>query len=115
MNTRRRPRNDTGFFEGWDFKSWGEALAALTVMLAAIVAVITFGVWLFISSDKQTYSYEDTTTYWVEEGDTLWRIAREYSTERQDIRRVIDIIEDINDCNATIYPGQMLTVPVFYK
>lgn len=111
----RRPRSDAGFFKGWNFKSWGEAIAALALVLTVCAASVALIIWLFMASDATTYHYETTTTYWVESGDTLWRIAREYSTERQDVRRVIDIIEDLNDCTATIYPGQCLTVPVFYK
>ena len=111
----RRPSSAAGFFKGWDFKSWGEAIAALAVMLVTCAAVIILIVWLFMASDANTYAYEDTTTYWVEQGDTLWRIAREYSTNKQDVRRVIDIIEQLNDCSSVIYPGQCLTVPVFYK
>lgn len=105
MNTRtprrkRRKRQDTiGLIAGW--------------ILLALALALPF--YLLIASDRSTYEYTDTTLYWVEQGDTLWKIARDYSTDRQDVRRVIDIIEDLNDCTATIYPGQCLTVPVFYK
>lgn len=115
MNRRRRRPKDTPFFEGWDFKSWPEAIATTVVLVAACALVLWFLCWAFITADKAPYEYTETTTYWVEPGDTLWRIAREYSTDRQDVRRVIDIIEDLNNCTATIYPGQSLTVPVFYK
>lgn len=112
---RRRPRNDRGFFKGWDFKSWGEALGTAALLIILCAGATVFFTWALISADKAAYEYTETTTYFVESGDTLWRIAREYSTDNQDVRRVIDIIEDINDCTATIYPGQSLTVPVFYK
>lgn len=117
MNTRKRhaPRSDVGFFEGWNFKSWGEAIATLGVMVITCALCIWFVIWAFTAADNAAYEYSDTTTYWVESGDTLWKIAREYSTDNQDIRRVIDIIEELNDCTATIYPGDCLTVPVFYK
>lgn len=112
---RSRPSSTVGFFKGWNFESWGQAIAALSLILALCIGSVAFMVWLFVASDTNTYAYEETTTYWVEPGDTLWRIAREYSTDHQDVRRVIDIIESLNDCDATIYPGQCLTVPVFYK
>lgn len=115
MNTRhrRRPNPYNGFFEGWDFKSWGEAIATLALMVTVCAGVVVFLVWSFTAADKAAYEYTETTTYWVEQGDTLWTIARHYSTDRQDVRRVIDIIEEVNDCDATIYPGQLLTIPVF--
>lgn len=120
MDTRRRRRHHrrttpADFFEGWQFKSWGEAIATLAIMIVTCALVMAFMVWAFTTAHNAPYEYSDTTTYWVEPGDTLWKIAREYSTEGQDVRRVIDIIEELNDCTATIYPGQNLTVPVFYK
>lgn len=111
---KRRPQ-DTRFFEGWDFKSWPEAITAAALIIIISMAVVAGMVWMFVSADRAAYEYTATTTYWVEQGDTLWKIAREYSTDKQDVRRVIDIIEELNDTGATIYPGDCLTVPVFYK
>lgn len=65
-----------------------------------------------IHHDLHLYDYSETVTVWVEKGDTLWSIARPYS-EGRDIRRVIDIIEKESDCGATIYPGDVLYIPVF--
>lgn len=117
MNTRRRRRPNpyNGFFDGWDFKSWGEAIVTLALIVVVCAGIVGFLVWAFIAADKAAYEYTETTICWVEQGDTLWKIARDYSTEKQDVRRVIDIIEKMNDCGATIYPGQCLIVPVFYK
>lgn len=120
MDTKRRRRRHrrpppTGFFEGWEFKSWPEAITTLIIMVAACALTLTFFVWAFTAAYNTPYEYTETTSYWVEPGDTLWKIAREYSTDQQDVRRVIDIIEELNDCTPTIYPGQHLIVPVFYK
>lgn len=114
MTRHSRPRNDRGFFKGWDFQSWGQAIASAALIVLACIGSLTLIVGMFVASDRNTYAYDETLDYWVEQGDTLWKIAREYSTPRQDVRRVIQIIEEESDCTATIYPGQHLTIPVFH-
>ena len=53
----------------------------------------------------------------VRPGDTVWKIAAEHSTARQDIREVISIISHLNQLsvNGQIYPGQSLKVPLLPK
>lgn len=102
------------FFEGFEFKNWLEAIGSVVLMVVVIGAVITGTVLLLLHGSDHFYEYEDTVTYYVEQGDTLWTIACRYSdTKNHDVRRVIDIIEEINDCNANIYPGDALEIPVF--
>lgn len=49
----------------------------------------------------------------VEEGDTLWAIARTISCESEDIRlKVHAIIDENRLVSATIHPGETLRVPV---
>lgn len=49
----------------------------------------------------------------VQEGDTLWKIAREHQREGQDTRALIYGIRKINDLNtAQIYPGQQIKIPL---
>lgn len=57
------------------------------------------------------------TVIQVRPGDTVWKIAAEHSTARQDIREVISIIGHLNqlDGNGQIYPGQTLKVPQLPK
>lgn len=102
------------FFEGFEFNNWLEAIGS-AVLLVVVVGGITLGTLaLLIGHNRHLYDYTDTVMYQVESGDTLWTIARQYTNhEKQDVRRVIDIIEDINDCTADIYPGDCLTIPVF--
>ena len=49
----------------------------------------------------------------VRPGDTVWKIAADHTTERQDIREVVAIIRQLNqlDHNGSIQPGQLLKVP----
>jgi LysM repeat protein len=80
-----------------------------------IIFGIFAAVWLFLNVVNAGQS--QATVIQVMPGDTLWRIAAEHSTARQDIRDVVATIRHLNklDHNGQIYPGQMLKVPVDNK
>lgn len=101
------------FFEGFVFDNWFQAIGAVVLLSAVLVAVLFGTVWLLIHGSDHFYEYEDTVTYYVEQGDTLWTICRQYSGDNHDVRRVIGMVEEINDCTAIIYPGDALEIPVF--
>lgn len=49
----------------------------------------------------------------VEEGDTLWAIAKTISSESEDLRLTVHTIIDENQlASATIHPGEILRIPV---
>lgn len=101
------------FFEGWEFDSWPQAITyAVTTALICIILFLGI-IYYFVSHETSGYIYTDTVTYTVESGDTLWVIAKRYSSEAQDVRETINIIQDINGCTAIIYPGQQLEIPVY--
>lgn len=51
------------------------------------------------------------TTVVVEPGDTLWDLAKEYSSSK-DLRRYIKKIEEVNNLkDSTIYEGDILKMP----
>lgn len=46
-------------------------------------------------------------------GQTLWEIAGEHKGERTDTRRMVDRIRTANELSdASVYPGQVLRIPV---
>ncbi|TFV52593.1 LysM peptidoglycan-binding domain-containing protein [Geodermatophilus sp. DF01-2] len=48
----------------------------------------------------------------VEPGDTVWSIAAELAGADQDVRVVVDAIEELNDLEASVVvPGQVLRLP----
>jgi LysM repeat protein len=48
----------------------------------------------------------------VAAGDTLWALAADLTEPGADVRRVVAEIEQLNGLDgATIYPGQVLTLP----
>lgn len=62
----------------------------------------------------QAYEYHDVGIWVVESGDTLWGIAEKHCDNSHDVRKVIDIIQDLNGgISANIQPGQVIDVPLF--
>jgi LysM domain-containing protein len=48
----------------------------------------------------------------VQEGDTVWSIAGELAGSEQDVRVVVDAIEELNDLEGSVVvPGQVLELP----
>jgi nucleoid-associated protein YgaU len=83
----------------------------LAVLLLAIVMVFLSTSLIQIAKGQERPVYE---TYIVKKGDTLWNIARFYSSDEVDIRDVIFDISMHNDIsgNEHIYPNQRLEIPV---
>lgn len=90
-----------------------KALRKKAVMVGAIVMLVTFLTCNMILVFAQN-TEPDTTTYStiaVEDGDTLWSIAKE-NFPNSDPRDIIQEIRDINGIdNHTIYAGMTLLVP----
>jgi len=83
-----------------------------TILIMSLVLVI-----LAITPLAISFAFNDTTTYttvYVKPGDTVWQIASKYTTDKDDVREVVFEIRKINklDNNASVYPGQILKVPV---
>ncbi|WP_094606829.1 Cell division suppressor protein YneA [Sporomusa silvacetica DSM 10669] len=83
-----------------------------TILVLSLVLVILALTPLAISR-----AFVAPTTYetiYVKPGDTVWQIAANYITDKDDVREVVFEIRRINklDNNAKVYPGQALKVPV---
>jgi nucleoid-associated protein YgaU len=83
-------------------------------LLAGVLAgaVVVAGGWLAASTedDGPLQLVSETTTV-VQEGDTLWSIARSVAGDA-DVRVVVDGIQRLNDLeDADLEPGQVLHLP----
>lgn len=77
------------------------------ILLSIIFSYIT-GNFMSVASTNQDY-LEIT----VVPGDTLWEIASQYNYYNEDIRQVLYNIQSTNQMtSSTIYPGQVLIIPV---
>jgi len=84
-----------------------------TIFTISLLIIIIIS--LFIN-DKEAYSstyiqeYEEVI---VKTGDTLWKIAKEYTPKDYDIRKMVFEIREINNLeSADIYPGDLVKVPI---
>lgn len=83
-------------------------LGKFTVSLG--VAAILGAAICAVPSEKETVEYR----YTVKEGDTLWSIAAQFCTEKDDIRDIVYGIREASGIkkNTYIQPGQELIVRV---
>ena len=79
-----------------------------------LTLILVFGIASIVSSShSQAASFNTYVQVVVEENDTLWSIAEDFSGSDQDIRDVVDEICDVNDISASdIQPGDLLFIPV---
>ena len=83
----------------------------LTVLLIAVIIVGCFAVVVKSMQTPEPVSYE---RYVVEKGDTLWGIARHSDMwNKIDASYIIDDMQEKSNCTATIYPGQVVYIPMY--
>lgn len=95
------------------FKKTCKTMLTLWIMSLVLIATIVGTSVYFITAQRSALVYYTTTTVVVEDHDTLWGIADDLDAP-YDIRKVVKEIRDMNNLeSATIYPGEVLRVPVF--
>ena len=92
----------------------GIAIAALT--LFAVIGMVSLVV--HVNAERAAaYEYHNEGVCIVDKHNgtgTLWQIAGLHSDNRHDVRKVIDIIYDLNPgLTAIIHDGDVITVPLF--
>lgn len=84
-------------------------LRAFSIISITVIVVLL----LLASAGNATNEVTDTFDYRVKSGDTLWNIAGEFGPQDADRRRIIAVIERINDVDAsTLMAGQVIEIPV---
>ncbi len=86
--------------------------ARFTVFCLVLMGLLSYGVSSAVNYASATNT-PDTVLIFVQEGDTLWDIAREHSAGGRDIRRLVDEIKVYNGLeNAVIRAGDKLEIPL---
>lgn len=86
----------------------------IAVILTAIIASMVTYTFLYHSATKMVVA--DTEIVFVEEGDTLWGIVKNYNPEGMDIRKYIDIVCEYNNMeNVNLMPGDMIEIPIMER
>lgn len=80
----------------------------------SIISITVIVVLLFLSSAVQaTGQVTETADYRVKPGDTLWQIAKTHGPEDADTRRIVAVIEKINEIDGgRLQAGQVIEIPV---
>lgn len=84
----------------------------ITFICMCLALITAFCFMLFTKHASVAFAQQNMATVYVQPGDTLWSIAKEYKAEKADIRDVIDDIMEYNHLqSAVIYTGDKLIIP----
>lgn len=68
--------------------------------------------YTFAQQSAAADTSQNTPSYVVQPGDSLWSIARAHSTPQQDIRQLVYRMQKMNRLtSAILQPGQVLLLP----
>lgn len=82
------------------------------LFIISIVIAALFGIKIGYQLATPPVVYDNIVVV-VHSGDTLWSLAGEFATSKEDIREVIHRICEANNLNGKhVYPGQTITIPV---
>lgn len=64
---------------------------------------------ILMNAREKTYTFA-TDTYTIQQGETLWSIAKQYKPADMDIREYIDLLERTNGITANVQVNQEITI-----
>ncbi len=83
-----------------------QALFGLILLLISITTLFS------LKALKPANENSVTLKVKVKNGDSLWKIARRYSSGQEDLQKVVFKIKEINSKDSNlIYPGETILVP----
>ncbi len=99
------------FGKTYRIKSRTRFITFVIIFTIFAVGLVNTVLGLYNASSLTVREYIEIT---VESGDTLWNIASEYMSADTDVRHAVYTLCELNDIGSgDIYPGQVLTVPVY--
>jgi nucleoid-associated protein YgaU len=84
------------------------------VAALALGGAVGLGAWIapFVEGGDGELRLAGGSSVVVQPGDTVWSIAGEVAGDEQDLRVVVDAIEELNDLEGSVVvPGQLLQLP----
>ena len=86
-----------------------------TCFLAAIIVVAVFAFSSLLGlSQVSGYAFDSYAVIQVQPGDTLWSIAKDNATEKDDVRRLVYDIKQLNKLkDDKLDARQMLLIPSY--
>ena len=83
-------------------------------MISGVLVLIILWAAIPAANSNAYYHTAAYDTVYVKTGDTVWKIAAQYVTDKDDIRDLVVAIRQVNalNNNARILPGQLIKVPV---
>ena len=83
-----------------------------------IIVILTVLIWVATPfGTSNAYLHTDVYDYvTIKTGDDIWSIAKNYVSNKEDIRELISAIHQINNIenSSNIYPGQVVKIPIVY-
>ena len=81
------------------------------ILLVFTIVFALFCITAYAWGDEKKVTYEEVI---VNQGDTLWSIANQYTPASKDVRKTVHAIKKTNDCRDNVlYPGDVLLIPVY--
>lgn len=89
-----------------------DAMRLLVLRLLVLALAVSAVFLLLVSAGAAESPPAPTQNYIVQNGDTLWSIARSVADEGEDLRPLVGTISDLNHLGGDgIVPGQALRIP----
>lgn len=75
-----------------------------------IITAFTGNITAQALANEQDYGVRYTKVI-VDDGDTLWNLAKDYGNDKQDIREKLKIIKEVNEIDSNISAGDIIYIP----
>jgi len=85
-----------------------------TIMISIlVVSLLLVGLWSISRPVVDNYieEFEWNKTYQVRQGDTLWELAEEINSAKEDPRIIISAIKKVNNIESSLKINQKIIIP----